>query len=238
MCRKNNCGRAKTTRWWELTRLPFSLSRCFDHHGNTAFNGLKKWLHLATVERNPESWWGKWILLIPRNKQTKKTNPRQDSLTSTRTLICKIPKKKNQPSQTSCAFQSGCQKFDFKSVCSYLSCAPPPRPSTDALPAPAEPERALQDLPEHERQHAAHPAPAAALHPDQHQLQQAGPRLPQQPVAATPVQRWRGAADFTGVTVHSLATTKGGKNPTLMFWGVVFLCIYIFISFHFPSSWI
>lgn len=61
--------------------------------------------------------------------------------------------------------------------------------STDALSAPPQSKRALQDLSEYERQHPAHPASAAALHPNQHQLQQAGPQLSQQPCPPPTVQR-------------------------------------------------
>lgn len=50
----------------------------------------------------------------------------------------------------------------------------------DAFLTPAQPESAIPDIPEHERQLPAGPAPQQPLHPNQHQLQFTGKGLPKQ----------------------------------------------------------
>ncbi len=59
----------------------------------------------------------------------------------------------------------------------------------DALLAAAEPESAVSDLLEHERQCSPSPATKQPLHPHQYQLQHAGQGLPQQQGSEAPIPR-------------------------------------------------
>lgn len=72
----------------------------------------------------------------------------------------------------------------FSSMASLLSVL-----IQDALFAAAEPEPAVSDLSEHERQRPPSPAAEQPLHPHQYQLQHAGQRLPQQQGSEAPVPR-------------------------------------------------
>lgn len=62
---------------------------------------------------------------------------------------------------------------------------------SDAFPAAAEPEPAISDLPQHERQCSPSPATEQPLHPHQYQLQHAGQRLSQQQGSEAPISRYK-----------------------------------------------
>lgn len=77
---------------------------------------------------------------------------------------------------------------NFFSMASFLS-PPSLSSSQDALLAAAEPESAISDLLEHERQRPPSPAAEQPLHPHQYQLQHAGQGLPQQQGSEAPISR-------------------------------------------------